>query len=65
MQALGLFERAATVVSGDTLPERKPHPAPLLHACAAAGTPPEECLYVGDAARDIEAGRRAARFLSR
>ena len=39
-QALGLFERAVTVVSRDTLPARKPHPAPLLHACAPAGTPP-------------------------
>lgn len=47
------------VVSGDTLPERKPHPAPLLYAAACIDCPPAACLYVGDAARDIEAGKRA------
>lgn len=50
---------ACCVVSGDTLPRKKPHPAPLLHACAQAGHAPESCLYLGDAERDIEAGRRA------
>lgn len=59
MEALGLAERAATVVSGDSVPERKPHPAPMHLACREAGTPPEACLYVGDAERDIIAGRRA------
>ncbi len=49
----------ACVVSGDSTPHRKPHPEPLLAACAQAGRRPEECLYVGDAERDIEAGRRA------
>ena len=47
------------VVSGDTVPNRKPHPEPMLHACAAAGSRPEQCLYVGDAERDILAGRHA------
>jgi len=59
MDALQLSERAAGIVSGDTLRERKPHPAPLLHACRLIGSEPHECLYVGDAERDIEAGRRA------
>jgi phosphoglycolate phosphatase len=59
MKELGLYDRAATIVSGDTLAERKPHPAPMLHACAFAGSRPDECLYVGDAKRDIEAGRNA------
>jgi len=59
VMALGLETRSACTVSGDTLSEKKPHPAPLLHACALAGSRPEGCLYVGDAARDIEAGRRA------
>ena len=57
--ALGLAERAATVISGDTLPFAKPHPLPLLHAAREMGVPPARCLYVGDAARDIEAGRAA------
>lgn len=59
MDALNLTTRAATIVSGDTLEQRKPHPAPLLHACNQAGSEAEECLYIGDAERDIEAGNRA------
>lgn len=57
--ALGLAERAACVVSGDTTPHPKPHPAPLLHALAAAGASPNAACYVGDDQRDIEAGRAA------
>lgn len=56
---LGLTERIACSVSGDTLPQRKPHPAPVLLACKMAGVPPEQAIYAGDAARDIEAGRAA------
>lgn len=59
MEALGLAERAACIVSGDTTQERKPHPLPLLHACEITRSLPMECLYVGDASRDIEAGRAA------
>ena len=59
LEQIGLSERAACVVSGDTVAERKPHPAPMLHACQLAGSEAHQCLYVGDAARDIEAGRRA------
>lgn len=59
LEQLGLRQRAATVVSGDTLAERKPHPAPMLLACKEAGSDATECLYVGDAERDIEAGRNA------
>lgn len=59
LKDLGLFDRAACVVSGDTLAQRKPHPAPMLHACALSGSKPEHCVYVGDAQRDIESGRNA------
>lgn len=59
MAQLGLCRRAVTIVSGDTLPERKPHPAPMLLACRAAGSAVNECLYLGDAERDIAAGRNA------
>ena len=59
LAALGLGERAACIVSGDTCERKKPHPQPILHACQLAGANARECLYVGDAARDIEAGRRA------
>lgn len=59
LEALGLHTRCACIVSGDTLKERKPHPAPLLHACKLTGSEVAECLYVGDAQRDIDAGRNA------
>ncbi len=59
LQALGLYERGRCVVSGDTLPQRKPHPAPLLHAAQLCGLNGDDCLYIGDAERDIAAGRAA------
>jgi N-acetyl-D-muramate 6-phosphate phosphatase len=59
MRDLGLYKRAACIVSGDTLQTRKPHPAPMLHACKQTGSKPEHCVYVGDAERDVEAGRNA------
>ncbi len=57
--ALALSPRAAVVVSGDTTPHPKPHPAPLLHAATAMGVAAERCVYVGDDLRDVEAGRAA------
>jgi N-acetyl-D-muramate 6-phosphate phosphatase len=59
MQKLGMDKRASTIVSGDTTPYAKPHPQPILYACQQSGADPTETLYVGDAIRDIEAGRNA------
>jgi 2-phosphoglycolate phosphatase len=59
LRQLELDRRAACVVSGDTLTERKPHPMPLLHAAEVVGMKPAHCVYVGDAERDIQAGRAA------
>ncbi len=59
VERLGLATRARAVVSGDTTPHSKPHPAPLLHAAAIIGIDPRTCIYVGDDLRDIEAGRAA------
>ena len=59
MEQLNPKPAPVCVVSGDTVPNRKPHPEPMLHACNAAGSRPEQCLYVGDAERDILAGRNA------
>jgi phosphoglycolate phosphatase len=59
---VGLHTRAKAVVSGDTLPHRKPHPLPLLHAAEAMGVPPTECVYVGDAERDMQAAQAAGMF---
>ncbi|MBN8429166.1 MAG: phosphoglycolate phosphatase [Burkholderiales bacterium] len=59
VQGLGLAERCAVLVSGDTTPHAKPHPAPLLEAARRIGLPAGQCIYVGDDRRDIEAGRGA------
>lgn len=55
----GLASRCACIVAGDTLAERKPHPLPLLHAAGLLGLEPRECVYVGDAERDVQAARNA------
>ena len=62
MKDLRLYDRAVCIISGDTLQHSKPHPAPLLHACQLANSLPDQCLYVGDALRDIEAGRNAGMY---
>jgi phosphoglycolate phosphatase len=59
LDALRLTTRAACVVSGDTVPQRKPHPAPLQHAARLLALEPAACVYVGDAERDVEAARAA------
>jgi N-acetyl-D-muramate 6-phosphate phosphatase len=62
LAALGLGDRAGTVISGDTLPFSKPHPMPLLHAARELRVPASRCVYVGDNVRDIEAGRAAGMY---
>ena len=59
LEQLGLANRSVCAISGDTLAVRKPEPAPLLLGCDIAGVEPHRTIYVGDAARDIEAGLRA------
>jgi len=59
---VGLHTRARAVVSGDTLPERKPHPLPLLHAALTMGVAPAQCVYVGDAERDMQAAQAAGMY---
>jgi N-acetyl-D-muramate 6-phosphate phosphatase len=59
LQHLGLLQRAATAIGGDTTAFAKPHPEPLLHAARIAGVDPARSVYVGDDLRDIEAGRAA------
>lgn len=56
---LGLEQRAAVVIAGDTTPHAKPHPAPLLEAARRVGVAPQRCHYIGDDLRDIQAGRAA------
>ena len=59
MQELSLQHRCACIVSGDTLPTSKPDPAPMFYAAELAGSKAAECVYVGDAERDIKAGKGA------
>lgn len=59
LESMGLSGYFATVVSGDSTPHRKPHPAPLQHACAQMGTSPENNLHIGDSRHDIETARNA------
>lgn len=59
LDALGLLERAACVIGGDTTAFAKPHPEPLLHGARVTGSPATACIYVGDDERDIRAGRAA------
>ncbi len=57
VKSLGLDKAAVCVISGDDAPQPKPSPATLLLACKQAHVKSEECMYVGDAERDIQAGR--------
>jgi len=56
---LGVIDRFGIVVSGDTLPQKKPDPAPLLHAAAHFGVDPTQSLMVGDSVSDVKAARAA------
>jgi len=53
------FENCLSLIGGDTLINRKPHPEPILKACEDIAVESEKCLYVGDALRDIQAGNSA------
>ncbi|UFS55469.1 HAD-IA family hydrolase [Comamonadaceae bacterium M7527] len=59
VKRMPLFGNACTVVSGDTTPHPKPHPAPLLEAARRAGVDAKHCIYVGDDERDMVAGLAA------
>jgi 2-phosphoglycolate phosphatase len=59
VKALGLSQRAASIISGDTCPNSKPHPEPLLRAGREIGIPAISCAYVGDAQRDMQAAINA------
>ena len=59
LAGLGLADGAAVVIAGDTTPHAKPHPAPLLEACARLKIEPQRAVYVGDALRDLQAALAA------
>ena len=62
LDKLGYTSRVVALVGGDTLPQRKPDPAPVLYACALAGVEPAQCVFVGDDPRDVIAGRAAGLY---
>ncbi|WP_230413355.1 HAD-IA family hydrolase [Zooshikella ganghwensis] len=59
MDSLALSQRSAVTICPDHVQQRKPHPEPLLAACSRISCKPEQCIYIGDHERDIEAGQRA------
>jgi phosphoglycolate phosphatase len=56
---LGIIDNFEIVVSGDTLPKKKPDPMPLLHAAEALGVTPAESMMLGDSMSDVKAARAA------
>jgi phosphoglycolate phosphatase len=59
LEQLGLAPNFEQVIAGDTLPQKKPDPQPLLHACRGFGIAPRDMLMIGDSANDVEAARSA------
>jgi phosphoglycolate phosphatase len=57
-----LLNKAKCIIAGDTLKYSKPHPLPLLYACACINCLPENCIYVGDAKCDIDAANAAGMY---
>ena len=62
LAALGISTRTTCTICGDTLGTRKPDPAPLLLASSEIGVAPKDSVYIGDSARDIEAGFNAGMY---
>lgn len=62
LRRIGWADRAAAVISGDTLPVKKPDPAPVTLACKRAGIEPGRSLFVGDDRRDVMAGAAAGLY---
>ncbi len=59
VEGLGLMQRCAVLISGDSTAHAKPHPQPLLEAAIRLGLAPQRCVYIGDDRRDVQAGRSA------
>ncbi len=59
LKGIGLADYFEIVLSGDSLPEKKPHPLPLLHAAKFFGVPVEQVLLIGDSLNDTLAARAA------
>jgi len=63
LAASGLSGFFDLVISGDTLPRKKPDPMPLLYAAERFGVTPQEMVLIGDSVNDYEAARAAGCFV--
>lgn len=59
VEGMDWLQKAQVVICGDTTPHAKPHPEPLLEACRRMQLDPQDCIYVGDDERDVQAGQAA------
>ena len=59
LKDLGVSDYFSIIISGDTLPEKKPDPMPLLHAAKFFKVAPEQALMIGDSISDVKAARAA------
>lgn len=59
LQDLGIHDEFEIIVSGDTLPKKKPDPMPLLHVAEQLGVTPAEATMLGDSVSDVKAARAA------
>ncbi len=59
LKKLAIHDEFESIVCGDTLTERKPHPLPLLHSAEVLGVAPENALMIGDSISDVKAARAA------
>lgn len=59
LKDLGVYDYFSIVISGDTLPQKKPDPAPLLHAAKFFNVSPEQAMMIGDSISDVKAARAA------
>lgn len=59
LRDLGVHDHFEIIISGDTLPQKKPDPAPLLHAARFFGVEPQQALMIGDSVSDVKAARAA------
>ena len=59
LKDLGVYDYFSIVISGDTLPEKKPDPMPLFHAAKYFNVAPEQALMIGDSISDVKAARAA------
>lgn len=62
VKATQMDKRLSVLVCGDTLPRAKPHPDPLFYACQQLDVAPQDCVYIGDSANDMRAGKAAGMY---